>query len=36
VGLHILCIELVPALFQKFVVQPSELRGCQTTEVEND
>jgi uncharacterized protein len=25
VGLHILCIELVPALYQKFVVQPSEL-----------
>jgi len=26
VGLHILCINLVPALFQKFVVQPSELK----------
>ena len=24
-GLYIVCIELVPALFQKFVVQPSEL-----------
>jgi uncharacterized membrane protein (UPF0182 family) len=26
VGLYILCIGLVPALFQKFVVQPSELK----------
>ena len=25
-GLYILCVGLVPALFQKFVVQPSELR----------
>ena len=26
VGLYILCVGLVPALFQKFVVQPSELK----------
>ncbi len=25
-GLHILCVGLVPTLFQKFVVQPSELK----------